>query len=159
MNKEIQRIKHSFKMVYNGEPWHGASLLDLLKGVDYLQASQRVFPNSHSIWELVQHIYNWREFAVKKMEGEVGFDIVLNSESDWANLQIPIEASWQKLLSELVENQKVILEILDGWLDEQLDDQVPGKDYNYYTLLHGIIKHDIYHAGQIAMTRKMLIIH
>lgn len=158
MNKEIQRIKHSFKMIYNGAPWHGTSLLDLLKGVDYLQASQRVFPNSHSIWELVQHIYNWREFAIKKMENEAGFDIVINSESDWTNLQIPIEASWQKLLSDLVENQKVILEILDGWLDEQLDDQVPGKDYNYYTLLHGIIKHDIYHAGQIAMTRKMLTI-
>lgn len=159
MNKEIQRIKHSFKMIYNGTPWHGTSLLDLLKGVDYLQASQRVFPNSHSIWELVQHVYNWREFAVKKMEGEAGFDIVLNSESDWANLQIPIEASWQNLLSELVENQKVMLEMLEGWLDEQLDDQVPGKDYTYYTLLHGIIKHDIYHAGQIAMTRKMLTIN
>lgn len=158
MNKEIQRIKHSFKMVYNGSPWHGSSLLDLLKGVDYLQASQRVFPNSHSIWELVQHICSWREFAVKKMEGEAGFDIVLNSESDWINMQAPIEASWQKLLSELVENQRNILEILEGWLDEQLDDQVPGKDYNYYTLLHGIIKHDIYHAGQIAMTRKMLTI-
>ncbi|EAY31089.1 conserved hypothetical protein [Microscilla marina ATCC 23134] len=145
-------------MEYNGSPWHGSSLLELLKGVDYLQARNRIFPNSHSIWELVQHIYNWREFVVKKMEGDSEFDIVLNTTHDWASIQVPTEEAWQKLLSQLAESQQMIVEMLGGWLDDQLNDQVPGKDYTYYTLLHGMIKHDIYHAGQIAMTRKMLTI-
>ncbi|WP_299458119.1 DinB family protein [uncultured Microscilla sp.] len=158
MNIEIQRIKHAFKMECNGSPWHGTSLRGLLKGVDYLQARQRIFPGTHSIWELVQHIYNWREFVVKKMEGDSEFDIELNTIHDWANIQVSTEESWQKLLSQLADNQQTIVEILGGWLDDQLDDQVPGKDYTYYTLLHGMIKHDIYHAGQIAMTRKMLTI-
>lgn len=156
MNKETQRIKHALKMIYNGSPWHGASLLHLLKGVDYLQASQRPVSGGHTIWELVQHILNWREFAIKKMEGETDFDITLNSSDDWVYSQAPIEAQWQNLLSELVASQQTILEILESWFDEQLDEKVPGKDYTFYTLLQGIMDHDIYHAGQLALVRKAL---
>lgn len=156
MNKEVQRIRFSLKMAYNGTPWHGNSLLHLVKGVDYQQAHQKPLPQSHSIWELIQHILNWREFVIKKLEGEEEFDIKLNSSEDWTPTKAPIEAKWQSVLSELVESQQVILEILESWEDDQLDELVPGKDYTYYTMLHGIIEHDIYHSGQIALVRKSL---
>ena len=156
MNKEIQRIRFSLKMAYNGTPWHGSSLLHLVKGIDYQQANQRPIPHAHSIWELIQHILSWREFVVKKLEGDAAFDIEINSTEDWTPTQAPIEAKWQSILSELVENQQIILEMLEGWEDPQLDEIVPGRDYNFYTLLHGIIEHDIYHAGQIALVRKAL---
>lgn len=156
MNREIQRIRFSLKNVYNGTPWHGASLLNLLKGVDYWQASCQPLPNGHSIWELVQHVLSWREFTLKKLEGYETYDIEMNSSEDWGIVQVPIEAKWQSLLSQLVENQKSILKSLEDWEDSQLDDVVPGREYNYYTLLHGIIEHDIYHAGQIALIRKAL---
>ncbi|HAS45784.1 MAG TPA: DinB family protein [Microscillaceae bacterium] len=156
MNKEIQRIRFSFKMAYNGSPWHGKSLLQLVKGIDYQQANHRPIPQAHSIWELIQHILSWREFVIKKLEGDAEFDIEINSTHDWTPTQTPIEAKWQNILSALVENQQVILEILESWQDAQLDDLVPGKEYNFYTLLHGIIEHDIYHAGQIALVRKAL---
>ncbi len=157
MNKEIQRIRFSFKMAYNGTPWHGNSLLHLVKGVDYQQANQRPIPHTHTIWETIQHILNWREFVVKKLEGDEIFDIELNSPQDWTIIETPIEAKWQSVLSELVANQQVILEILESWEDAQLEELVPGKDYNFYTLLHGIIEHDIYHSGQIALVRKALL--
>src|ERR1041384_7534740 len=31
---------------------------------------------------------------------------------------------------------------------------VPGTPYNVYFLLHGVIQHDLYHAGQIALLKK-----
>ncbi len=40
--------------------------------------------------------------------------------------------------------------------DKFLDTIVPGRNYSYYTLLHGIVNHDLYHAGQIALIKKGL---
>ena len=38
----------------------------------------------------------------------------------------------------------------------QLGAPVPGHDYSYYVMLHGIVQHDVYHAGQIALIKKLL---
>jgi hypothetical protein len=39
--------------------------------------------------------------------------------------------------------------------DNFLSELVPGSEYDYYTLIHGIIHHDIYHTGQISILRKI----
>jgi nicotinate-nucleotide pyrophosphorylase (carboxylating) len=39
--------------------------------------------------------------------------------------------------------------------DAYLDKAVPGKNYTFYVLLHGIVQHDLYHAGQIALLKKL----
>jgi hypothetical protein len=31
---------------------------------------------------------------------------------------------------------------------------VPGTEYSVYFMLHGVIQHDLYHAGQIALLKK-----
>jgi uncharacterized damage-inducible protein DinB len=33
---------------------------------------------------------------------------------------------------------------------------VPGTQYSNYVLLHGVIQHNLYHAGQIALLKKIL---
>ena len=41
--------------------------------------------------------------------------------------------------------------------EERLADRVPGKSesyYNYYYLFSGIVQHELYHAGQIAILKK-----
>jgi hypothetical protein len=41
--------------------------------------------------------------------------------------------------------------------DSRLAERVPGKEPDYYTLyymLHGIVQHELYHAGQIALLKK-----
>jgi uncharacterized damage-inducible protein DinB len=37
-----------------------------------------------------------------------------------------------------------------------LNENIPDKNYTFYTILHGLIQHDIYHAGQIALIKKAL---
>jgi len=43
-----------------------------------------------------------------------------------------------------------IARLADSWLSET----VPGKDYSVYVMLHGVIQHNLYHAGQIALLKK-----
>jgi hypothetical protein len=42
--------------------------------------------------------------------------------------------------------------------DSRLDEIVPGKEgayYTFYYMLHGVVQHELYHAGQIALLKKM----
>ena len=36
----------------------------------------------------------------------------------------------------------------------RLDDTVQGKNYSFYVMAHGVVQHDLYHAGQIALLKK-----
>ena len=38
--------------------------------------------------------------------------------------------------------------------DEELDQKVPGREFTFYVLLHGVVHHNLYHAGQIAILKK-----
>jgi hypothetical protein len=38
--------------------------------------------------------------------------------------------------------------------DSRLAEKAAGKDHSVYTMLHGVIQHDLYHAGQIAILKK-----
>ena len=38
--------------------------------------------------------------------------------------------------------------------DERLDDLVAGADHTVYVMLHGLIHHHLYHAGQIALLKR-----
>jgi len=38
----------------------------------------------------------------------------------------------------------------------RLEEITPGTSYSNYVLLHGVIQHDLYHAGQIALLKKTM---
>jgi hypothetical protein len=38
--------------------------------------------------------------------------------------------------------------------DSRLEDRVPGNPLTLYHLLHGIVQHNLYHAGQIVFLTK-----
>jgi len=43
------------------------------------------------------------------------------------------------------------MDALEHMSDERLNDEVHGKAYDYYTLVHGVIQHDLYHLGEISL--------
>ena len=51
---------------------------------------------------------------------------------------------------------KMLEEKIRNFPVEDLAKQVPGRNYPYETLFHGVVEHTIYHSGQIAMVLSML---
>jgi hypothetical protein len=62
---------------------------------------------------------------------------------------------WNEILDDLKDGQKQLIDILENTIDEKLMEEVEGKAYNYYTLLHGVIQHDLYHLGEIVLLSKL----
>jgi uncharacterized damage-inducible protein DinB len=105
---------------------------------------------------MVVHIINWRIFALKKMDGDQDFDIEINGARDWSETNIKNEREWQALLEVLRENQSAMIQRLSKRSDAFLRQTVPGKPETYYDLVEGIVQHDIYHLGQIAMINSVV---
>ena len=157
-NDELLRIIDLLNTTYEGEEaWHGPSLAEVMRDVTPDMASLRISPNTHSIAELLFHMTSWRIFCVKKMQGDEQFDI-LTPEKNFGQLPEKIDDfEWEALQMELSLSQEELINELDKRdEDEFLEDIVPGRDYTYYDLLHGIINHDIYHAGQVQILKKAL---
>lgn len=153
MQVETNRIKKLLERNWTGPMWHGGTLGEILKDIPWEKAFAKPQNASHNIYEYVRHMTNWRRFTVEQMNGNSGYKIEMNTEQDWPTKYEVSETSWQHALSDLQANQAALLSGMDTITDEKLDEPVAGRTFKWYTLLHGIIHHDIYHSAQISLLK------
>jgi uncharacterized damage-inducible protein DinB len=145
---EIARIEKMLAGAYDGNAWHGPNVKSTLAKINAGDKDARI-GNGHSIIELVGHMAAWRHFVAERLKGNAGFQV-----TDENNF--PVIEKWETALQSLEETQKELLSAIKQCTEEKLLEEVPTRKYNFYTLLHGIIQHDIYHIGQIVMIQKSL---
>lgn len=150
---EIRRILDQFDRAFSGEAWHGPALQQLLDGVSAEEASKHSIPNAHSIWELVNHIAAWHTIVQHRLQGE---DAAVTAEVDWPPVWETTDVTWRRSVDHLVESRERLRKAAESYNDDQLDEMPKGQKDSRYVLLHGLIQHDLYHAGQIAVLKKAL---
>ena len=126
--------------------WHGPTVMQALTGISPETRKARLSKNTHSITELVAHMEAWRNFVIQKLRG-VEFEMT-------DELNFPKPGPWTKCLSKLKLSQSKLIDALHAFPKDNLYKRVPGRKYDFYTLLHGVIQHDIYHTGQISLIKK-----
>jgi uncharacterized damage-inducible protein DinB len=146
---EIERIARLLEKTFDKQPWYGSSIMEILSRVESEQSTMRQ-GDIHSISELVLHMASWRKFATQKLIGDAEFEV-----TDEANF--PKSTTWRGALDQLRQSQEALLVVVKQFPENRLAELVPSKTlkYTYYTLLHGIIQHDVYHLGQIALLQKL----
>jgi len=151
---ETFRIADQLRRAFDGEAWHGPSLLEILRDMTAAVAAARPLPRSHSIWEIVQHIAVWDDVARRRMGGEV---VQPTPEEDWPAVSETSPRAWDRTLDHLRRTHDTLVGAVSTFSDSRLLERVPGKEPDYYTfyyMLHGIVQHELYHAGQIALLKK-----
>src|SRR5882672_1976959 len=147
---EIERILDQLKRTYEGNAWHGPSVREALAGVTAPQAHARPLANAHSIWELVQHIAVWEDVGKRRLEGDRA-QIDISSPADWPPPDAQDEAAWEQAKAALERGHEALREAIARVPESRLDEAIFEGMSTVYVTLHGVIQHDIYHAGQIAM--------
>lgn len=148
---EASRIADQLRRAFDGSAWHGPSLIELLEDVDAPAAAARPLPKVHSIWELVLHIAAWDGAAARRLSGEKCQPTGL---ANFPPVPAPTKAAWRKAIAETRRTHNKLVKTVSALRDVRLDDRVPGKRYDFYHMLHGIVQHELYHAGQIAILKK-----
>ena len=150
---EIEHILDQLKRAYEANGWHGPSVKEALTGVDATQAHAKPLPNAHSIYELVRHIAVWEDIGRRRLTGDRA-QIEISSPDDWPPADDTSEAGWEKAKATLDRIHQALVEEVARFPPARLDEPVSEGMSSAYVTLHGVIQHDIYHAGQISMLKK-----
>ena len=151
---ETHRIHSQLKRANQGPAWHGPSLRELLEGVTAEQAAARPIVGAHSIWELVNHIIAWEQIAKRRLEGDPANDVP--DEVNFPPVADAGEQAWQTTLESLAASNQSLRDSIKQIDDAKLEEMAAGQSYSNYAMLHGVIQHDLYHAGQIALLKKAI---
>lgn len=149
-----QRVAESIERAVSGPTWHGPALADLLEDVTADQAAERPIAGAHSIWELVLHATAWTEIARERLAGSAKGDPT--PEEDWPPVADRSADGWRAAKERLKEAHRELAAVANKMDDSMLIGRVPGKDHSVLTMMHGIVEHDAYHGGQIAMLKRAL---
>ena len=153
---EVARIVDQLEREHAGEPWHGSPLTQILQKITATQAATRPIAGGHSIWELVLHIAAWKNEVRHRIEGGLAGE---PAEGDWPPVGDTTEAAWKEALDNLELAHRLLVSAVKDFSETNLlvpsnDSRADGLAPTYYELLHGVVQHDVYHAGQIAILKK-----
>ncbi len=151
MMTEVERIADQLTRSVEGNAWHGPALLELLEGVTS-EVAAAPLAGPHTIWEIVLHIEAWLTAARRRIQGEA---VSLSPAEDWPATGVTDAAAWTGARERLGHEYRRLFAAVRKLSDADLSVIVPGKDYTVYFLLHGVIQHTLYHAGQIAFAKKV----
>ncbi|HEY6273454.1 MAG TPA: DinB family protein [Terriglobales bacterium] len=153
MNTECLRIADQLRRAFEGQAWHGPSLKQLLADVSAEQASMHRIATGHSIWELVSHIEVWTEAAAQAVDG-VPMPKIVGTDRDWRPVTEPSARAWTAAMSRLFATGDQLSRAIEQFGDARLGETVPGRQYDFYYLFHGIVQHSLYHGGQLALLKR-----
>ena len=150
-NLELERIIGQLKAAYEGPAWHGPALKEVISKITAIDATKYI-GDAHNIAELIYHMIAWRTYLIKHLEGETAYKV--SNEKNFKPFKNLYGSEWNGLKAELEKNQNNLLDLLSKQDDTLLTQKAGSGRFDYYTLIHGVIQHDLYHLGQIIMIHK-----
>lgn len=147
----IEQLVHDFKAFYNDNPWFGDSYLDVISDISPTEALATP-PNQHSIAVLLWHMVKWRRALTERLLGNLDFRADVTDPDNWPDALAQNSETWEAAKAAFAEQQNSIVEQLSVRNETFLDtDFMPGRKFR--RLAFGVLQHDIYHLGQIAMVK------
>jgi hypothetical protein len=138
----------SLQTAFDQRSWHGATLLGSIRSVDAKLATQRLRGTRRkTIWEQVLHAAYWKHVVVNRLAGATRFP---RRGSNWPRVPDELtETTWRADVDLLKATQRRLIEVVESLPENKFDEKT-------IWLLHGAAAHDLYHAGQIKLLRKLL---
>lgn len=144
------RIRDQLSRSLNGGAWHGPAVLEVLDGVGWSLAVARPVPGAHTIAELVLHVTTWMRVARERVAG------------DWRD--VPDEEDfppqprdapgWLQAKQALMDEGASLDRAIADLSDDALSEPAPHGQYSLESMLDGVVQHNLYHAGQMAILHK-----
>jgi len=150
---ESKRISNLYQSIYDGEPWLEVTLANTLKNVNAQQAYMKIHPNLNTIWEIVNHLIQWRRNILQRVQGET---VITPDHNYFVPVIDPSEVAWAQSLQNLAKSQEQWNAFLNDFDDAHFEKIYANNNHTYYEHIHGIIQHDIYHLGQIVILKKLI---
>ena len=173
MNREVAQLVAVIDQAFNKTSWHGTNLRGSLRRVTAAQAAWRPSPHRHNIWEIAVHAAYWKYAVARRFTGGArgsfatfglrsghpersrgtlkGSNWFRRPDSDGA----PRDAAWKADIDLLDDMHDTLRGVVLRLSAQDLARTPPGKKVNNFAILSGIAAHDLYHAGQIQLLKRL----
>lgn len=157
MNPQTTQLLAILDQAYNRTSWHGTNLRGSVRRVTPEQASWRPARARHNIWEIVVHAAYWKYAAARRFTGDARGSFP-SAGSNWFPRPAPRQATqsaWKADLDLLDAMHDLLRRAVMPLSASDLAFTPPGKKVSNFTLLSGAAAHDLYHAGQIQLLKRL----
>ena len=154
MDAEVRLLVAILDEAYDRRSWHGANLRGAIRGVNARQAAWRPARNRHNISELVVHAAYWKYAVFRRLSGAARGSFPLKG-SNWFPRQNSDEATWRKDVALLNEMHRSLRAAVTRLAARDLARTPRGSKVSTFAILAGVAAHDLYHAGQIQLLKKL----
>lgn len=143
---------------FDKRAWHGTNLRGSIRGLDAETVARRPGPGRHNIWEVALHAAYWKYAVRRRLTGEKRGSFALPG-SDWFRRPGPEgvdEAAWKQDVALLVSEHRKLRRAIAALRPAELARTARGHRTSNLTLIRGIAAHDLYHAGQIQVIKRLV---
>ena len=144
-------IRTLFEEAFARKAWHGPNLWQSLKGVTAEQAAWRPGPGRHNIWEVTLHAAYWKYAVRRRLQGGKRGSFVVPG-SNFFLRPGPgkrTESAWKVDKAILRREHEALREAIAQKLRKPFAPKVAH-------MLWGVALHDVYHAGQSRLLRRLM---
>jgi len=155
---EIRLLVRMIDEGFDAHAWHGTPLRGAVRGITARQAAWRPSSRRHNIWEIVLHCAYWKYAVRRRLTGEKRGSFALKG-SNWfrrpASGTRAAEAAWRADVALLLDEHDRLRAVVARLRRARLWSSLRGSRYTPITLAQGIAAHDLYHAGQIQLLKRL----
>lgn len=158
MSPEIAQLVAILDQAYNKTSWHGTNLRGSLRRVTSPQAAWRPGTQRHNIWEIAVHAAYWKYAVARRFTGGTRGSFPLKG-SNWfrrPEAAVAADAAWKRDLQLLDDMHEALRNAVIHVSPKDLPKTPPGKKVSNFALLSGAAAHDLYHAGQIQLLKRLI---
>jgi hypothetical protein len=156
VHPEIEHLLGLLEEAFIRAAWHGPNLRGSIRGVTAREAALPPKAGRHTIWEIVVHAAYWKYVVRRRLSGEKRGSFSLPG-SNWFGRPVDrSEKAWRAAVSLLDKEHQLLKETVSSFKTQNLDRPSPGSKTLARRLIAGAAFHDVYHAGQIQLIKKLL---
>lgn len=135
---------------FSRNTWHGPNLVQSLKGLNAKQAAWRPGPGRHNIWEVALHSAYWKYAVRRRIAGGKRGSFVLKGSNFFTRPEKgkATEKAWKADRELLAKEHQALRAAMEKVLRSPHSEKI-------LPMLYGIAFHDVYHAGQIRLLRRL----
>jgi uncharacterized damage-inducible protein DinB len=156
-DERVGQLLEVLARAYNRRSWHGTNLRGSIRGLTAAQAARRPGEGRHNVWELVVHAAYWKYAVWRRLTG-ASRGTFKDKGSNWFDRPAPghtTDAAWRRDVALLDAMHKDLVGAVSNLRDEDLARATPGSQVTSFELIAGIAAHDLYHAGQVQLIKRL----
>jgi uncharacterized damage-inducible protein DinB len=152
----IRELLRMVDQAFDKRAWHGTNLRGSIRRITAAQSVWRPEPGRHNIRELVLHCAYWKYAVTRRLTGgkRGGFAI---AGSNWFSRSDPADAAgWRAEVALLDRTHRALRRVIETFPASRLGQKPKGSKFTFSETIAGVASHDLYHAGQIQLIKRLL---